>query len=91
MIANSYRQARVGSDSKSRPTQVVVVTMKNTTATYPDRATLQAEVHAWLVPLTPAEKVERLKQIGILDSKGKLSSTYGGSGAATRDRSDPQA
>ncbi len=33
--------------------------------------------------LPPEQKVERLKNVGILDSSGRLSSRYGGEGADT--------
>ncbi len=39
---------------------------------------------AWFRGLTSAQKVERLKSCGILDSGGELSSSYGGPGKATR-------
>ncbi len=45
---------------------------------------LGRDVHEWLASLTPAQKIERLKESGILDQRGKLSSSYGGDGEPTR-------
>ena len=38
--------------------------------------------------LSDEEKIASLKRAGILDSEGKLSSSYGGDGAPTRDSED---
>jgi hypothetical protein len=45
---------------------------------------LTRKMREWYATLTPAQKVERLKVAGILDRHGKLSSSYGGDGEATR-------
>lgn len=50
---------------------------------------LGQDLHQWLVSLSPTEKVEHLKDIGILDRHGKLSSSYGGEGEPTRGGEHP--
>lgn len=37
----------------------------------------------WSQSLTPEQRIERLKRLGILDAKGTLSSRYGGEGEDT--------
>ena len=46
--------------------------------------------HEWFVSLSPAEKVQLLKDTGILDVNGILSSSYGGPGEPTRDNTPPR-
>ena len=43
-----------------------------------DNWAFQQEIHKWFASLTKEEKIQRLKDIGILDENGKLSKRYGG-------------